>query len=146
QGPAGGNFSWTIVSGDRTSIDGGVNLADLSVSPLFTTVYRLTVSKNGCVRTDDVTVFVNVSLNPVANAGNPLEICSEINTTIGGNPTGTPPPGAPGTSLGYTWSPASGLSSTSVSNPVLNLQTPGTYTYQVIVTALVSGCTDTAQV
>src|SRR5690606_38167664 len=68
QGPAGGNFSWTIISGDPTSIDGGANQADLSVSPLFTTVYRLTVSKNGCVRTDDVTVFVNVSLNPVANA------------------------------------------------------------------------------
>ena len=54
------------------------------------------------VRTDEVTVFVNVSLNPIANAGNPLEICSGVTTMIGGNPTGTPPPGAPNTALGLS--------------------------------------------
>lgn len=146
QGPTGGNFSWTVVSGDPTSIDGGASSPDLTVSPLFTTVYRLTVSKNGCVRTDDVTVFVNVSLNPIADAGDPLEICSGVTTTIGGNPTGTPPPGAPNSTLGYTWSPSTGLSATAVPNPTLTLNTPGSYTYQVIVEALVSGCKDTATV
>ncbi|MFZ1705526.1 MAG: SdrD B-like domain-containing protein [Saprospiraceae bacterium] len=146
QGPVGGNFSWTVVSGDPTSIDSGSNTADLSVSPLFTTVYKLTVSQNGCVRTDEVTVFVNVSLNPIADAGNPMNICGDVATIIGGNPTGTPPPGAPNSNLGYIWSPATGLNSTSVANPTLTLSNPGTYEYQVIVIALISGCTDTATV
>jgi trimeric autotransporter adhesin len=146
QGPSGGNFSWTVVSGDPTSIDGGGSSPNLNVSPLFTTVYRLTVSQNGCVRTDEVTVFVNVSLNPIANAGNPLNICSGVTTTIGGNPTGTPPAGNPNTPLGYIWSPGAGLSSTTVANPGLTLVTPGTYTYQVIVVALATGCSDTAVV
>jgi hypothetical protein len=146
QGPSGGNFSWTVVSGDPTSIDGGGSSPNLNVSPLFTTVYRLTVSQNGCVRTDEVTVFVNVSLNPIANAGNPLNICSGVTTTIGGNPTGTPPVGNPNTPLGYIWSPGAGLSSTTVANPGLTLVTPGTYTYQVIVVALATGCSDTAVV
>ncbi|MBK8079307.1 MAG: PKD domain-containing protein [Saprospiraceae bacterium] len=146
QGPSGGNFSWTVVSGDPTSIDGGAASPNLNVSPLFTTVYKLTVSQNGCVRTDEVTVFVNVSLNPIANAGNPLEICSGVTTMIGGNPTGTPPPGAPNTALGYTWTPITGLSSSSVPNPTLTLTNPGQVSYQVIVEALVSGCKDTASV
>ncbi|MBK8621888.1 MAG: PKD domain-containing protein [Saprospiraceae bacterium] len=146
QGPSGGNFSWTVVSGDPTSIDGGGSSPNLNVSPLFTTVYRLTVSQNGCVRTDEVTVFVNVSLNPIANAGNPLNICSGVTTTIGGNPTGTPPAGNPNTPLGYIWSPGAGLSSTTVANPGLTLVTPGTYTYQVVVVALATGCSDTATV
>jgi hypothetical protein len=146
QGPSGGNFSWTVVSGDPTSIDGGAGSPNLNVSPLFTTVYKLTVSQNGCVRTDEVTVFVNVSLNPIANAGNPLEICSGVITTIGGNPTGTPPPGTPNTTLKYTWTPATGLNSTSIANPTLTLTNTGQVTYQVIVEALVSGCKDTADV
>jgi hypothetical protein len=116
------------------------------VSPLVTTTYQLTVSQNGCTRIDQVTVNVNVSYNPIADAGTGLTLCKGQNVVIGGSPTGTPPPLTPNAQLGYIWSPATGLNNITVANPVLNISTPGTYTYQVIVFSLGTGCSDTAVV
>ena len=145
-GPLGSNYSWTVVSGDPTSIDNGANQSSVLVSPLVTTTYQLTVSQNGCTRIDQVTVFINVNKNPVANAG-PNKV-TLINTpvTIGGSPTGTPPLATPTAALGYIWSPATGLNSTSIPNPSATITIPGVYNYQVIVFSILTGCSDTANV
>ncbi len=145
-GPTGANYTWTVVSGDPTSIDNGGNQANVLVSPLVTTVYRLTVTQNGCTRTDEVTVTTNVNNNPTANAGNNVTTCAGVAVLLGGNPTGTAPLTSPGAALGYSWSPSTGLNSSTISNPSLTLTTPGSYTYQVIVYTLATGCSDTATV
>ncbi|MBK9151772.1 MAG: carboxypeptidase regulatory-like domain-containing protein [Saprospiraceae bacterium] len=146
QGPPGATFKWTVIAGDPTSIDNGANSATVEVSPLVTTTYRLTVTQNGCVRTADITVIVNVNYNPIADAGQNAFICAGENFVIGGNPTGTPPPATPNAPLGYTWSPSTGLNNATIANPTLNINTPGTYNYQVIVFSLLTGCSDTATV
>lgn len=145
-GPAGANYTWTVVAGDPTSIDNGGNQANVLVSPLVTTVYRLTVTQNGCTRTDEVTVTTNVNNNPTANAGNNATTCAGVAILLGGSPTGTAPITSPGAALGYSWSPSTGLNSSTISNPTLTLTTPGSYTYQVIVYTLATGCSDTATV
>lgn len=89
----GSSFTWTIVSGDPTSIDGSTNSETLNVSPLFNTTYRLTVrdATGLCERSDMVTVIVDVNLNPVADASAPSEpVCAGYSVTLdaGGS---TPP-------------------------------------------------------
>jgi hypothetical protein len=145
-GPAGANYSWTVVSGDPTSIDNGASQANVLVSPLVTTVYRLIVTQNGCTRTDEVTVTTNVNNNPTANAGTGFTTCAGVGVVLGGSPTGTAPVTSPGAALGYSWSPSTGLNSSTIANPTLTLATPGVYTYQVIVFTLATGCSDTATV
>ena len=143
-GPLGSNYSWIVVSGDPTSIDNGANQSSILVSPLSTTVYQLTVSQNGCTRTSQVTVFINVNKNPVADAG-PNKV-TLINTpvVIGGSPTGTAPLATPGAALGYIWSAATGLNDATIANPSATLTVPGVYNYQVIVYSLLTGCSDTS--
>ncbi len=143
-GPSGANYSWVVLSGDPTSIDNGANQSNVLVSPLVTTTYQLTVSQNGCTRVDQVTVFINVNKNPVADAG-PNKV-TLINTpvTIGGSPTGTPPLATPGAALGYIWAPTAGLNDATIANPSATLTVPGVYSYQVIVYSILTGCSDTS--
>jgi SdrD B-like domain/PKD domain len=145
-GPIGATYSWTVVSGDPTSIDNGTNQSSVLVSPLVTTVYQLTVSQGGCTRIDQVTVSVNVNKNPIANAG-PNKL-TKVGTpvVIGGSPTGTPPVAQPTAPLGYTWSPSTGLNDATIANPTVTINTPGTYNYQVIVYNQLTGCSDTSLV
>ncbi len=145
-GPAGSNYSWTVIAGDPTSIDNGANQASVLVSPLVTTTYQLTVTQNGCTRTDQVTVFINVNKNPVADAGLNKTTLINAPVVIGGSPTGTPPLATPGAALGYIWSPSAGLNSNTISNPSATLTVPGVYNYQVIVYSILTGCSDTAVV
>lgn len=62
-----------------------------------------------------------------ANAGTNTSICAGSNLTLGGSPTasyGTPP-------YTYSWSPATGLSSTTVANPTASPSVTTTYTLTV---------------
>ncbi len=145
-GPPGANFTWTVVSGDPTSIDNGGSASGVSVSPLVTTTYRLTVTQNGCTRIDEIKVIVNVNYNPIADAGQDQALCNNATYTIGGNPTGIPPAQTPGVALGYIWSPSTGLNNANIPNPTLAVSTPGVYDYRVIVFSLLTGCSDTAKV
>jgi hypothetical protein len=65
---------------------------------------------------------------PTVSAGSNVSICSGQSTTIGGAPTAT---GGNPANYVYTWSPATGLSSTSIANPTANPTTTTTYTVSV---------------
>ena len=66
----------------------------------------------------------NASAQITVDAGPNTTFCGSGTMTIGGSPThvgGTPP-------ITYTWSPSTGLSSTSIANPVATVSTTTTYT------------------
>ena len=65
---------------------------------------------------------------PTVSAGSNVSICLGQSTSIGGAPTAT---GGNPTNYVYTWSPATGLSSTSIANPTANPTTTTTYTVSV---------------
>jgi gliding motility-associated-like protein len=84
------------------------------------TQYTLTVNGNpGCSASDTVSVMVN-QLTGVSVAANDNVLCQSDTTTI--NATG---------GVSYAWSPATGLSSASISNPVANPNTTTNYTVTV---------------
>lgn len=107
------------------------NIPNPVASPIVITTYQLTVTDNkGCSATDIVTV--NVRSNPVVNAGadKSLVACVADTTFIGGIPAVVSGGTAPYT---YQWSPATGLSSTTVQNPLVTGIT-ATTSYQLLVT------------
>ena len=119
-------YSWSPAAG----------LSNASVSNPIATVsantsYVVTATLNGCSRTKTVrvnvkTVTVNAGTNQLLCAGLPAQLQATSDST----------------GVTYTWSPATGLSSTVINNPVSTLNTTQTYT----VTALLNGCTKTSTV
>lgn len=122
-------YSWSPSTGLNSSTD-----PNPTASPTVTTTYTVTVTDgNGCEDTDEITVYVNPA--PVADAGADQTTCDNVPVTIGNFPTasaGTPP-------YTYSWSPATGLSSSSAPNPSANPQVTTTYTVTV---TDANGCTD----
>jgi gliding motility-associated-like protein len=131
-----------ICPGDTTTLNasGGLSyqwipatgLSDPTASstgaaPTSTTVYTVTVTDaNGC--TDSDAVVVVVFPEPAADAGIDVGFCTGYSVQL-----------AASGGVTYLWSPASGLSSTTVSNPVAS---PATTTiYQLTITDA-NGCTD----
>jgi protocatechuate 3,4-dioxygenase beta subunit len=143
-GPLNSTYSWVVISGDPTSIDNGANASSIVVSPLSTTTYQLTVSQNGCTKIDQVTVFINVNKNPIADAGANKIILLGSSVAVGGSPSGTAPPATPGASLGYIWSPTTALNSNTNTNPVVTPTVVGTTNYRLIVYSLLTACSDTS--
>ena len=133
----GGNAPYTYLwSG------GAAPVANPIVSPVSTTTYIVTVTDNkGCTATASATITVRTT--PVAQAGPDkiLPTCSPTGIQIGGSPTASSGGGAPYT---YSWSPATGLSSTTIANPTVVGLAADT-TYKVVVTD-VNGCTASDQV
>jgi alpha-galactosidase/6-phospho-beta-glucosidase family protein len=130
-GPAGGTFTWS----PNTFLNSNT-VANPIASPPVTTTYTLTTTLNGCTRTDQVVVSVNVALNPNADAGGSKTVCSGQSVQIGGNPTST------STGVSYVWSPANSLSGAYVANPTAYPTTNTTYT--VTVTNTATGCSATS--
>lgn len=120
-GSGGPSYSWSPATGlSSTTISNPV------ANPASTTNYILTVTDlNGCQASDAVVITVN---SPAANAGNDVTICTGASTTLSASG---------GTS--YSWSPATGLSSTTIANPVASPTVTTTYT----VTVVNSGCSAT---
>lgn len=114
------------------------NTATPIASPPQTTVYTVTGTQNTTVGSTVVacsaqdTARVIVFPVPPANAGANTGICYGGSTTLNGSGGGT-----------YSWSPAAGLSSTTIANPVANPDTTTTYTLTVMGTGF---CTATSQV
>jgi len=107
------------------------NIPNPIATPTTTTLYTVTgTDLNGCMGSDTVTVVVHPI--PSANAGPNTSICIGSSTTLNATGGGT-----------YSWSPATGLSSTTIANPVATPTTTTTYT----VTVMGAGfCSATAQV
>ena len=108
------------------------SISNPTANPASTTSYTLTTTStiNNCTATSSVNVTVNKNL-PTANAGTGGTInCSVANVSIGAanDPT-----------LSYNWTPALGLSSSTVSNPTAtpNLST----SYTLVVTNTGNSCT-----
>lgn len=126
-------YSWT---------NGAASVANPTVSPSVTTTYTVVVTdSNSCSSSSSATVTIRS--NPIADAGvdRTLSSCSPTGVQIGGGPTAS---GGSGFSYSYAWSPATGLSSTTSSNPTVQ-GIASTQTYTVVVTDG-NGCTASDQV
>jgi hypothetical protein len=106
--------------------------ANPNASPPRPTTYTLTVTyTNGCSRSKTITISPPAAV--LANAGRDASICPGESVQIGMNSVA----GAT-----YSWSPGTGLSSTTSSNPTAAPETTTTYT----LTVTSGGCTATDQV
>jgi gliding motility-associated-like protein len=107
------------------------NIPNPIASPTTTTLYTVTGTDiNGCSAQDTITVVVHPI--PTANAGPNTSICLGDTATLSGSGGGT-----------YSWTPSTGLSSTTVANPLAFPSTTTTYTVTVTGAGF---CTASAQV
>ena len=109
----GTNYSWLPSSGLSSS-----TVSNPLASPLNSTTYTVSVTKSGCTASD--VIIVSVVALPVADAGSDVAICKGNFTILSG---------AGG--ISYSWSPAKGLNSITVSNPIATPTITITYTLVV---------------
>jgi len=122
----GGTYSWSGPNSFTASVQ---NPSIPSATTTAAGVYTVTINVNGCTATATTTVVVNAT--PTVSAGSPVSICAGGSTPL--NATG-------GTT--YTWSPATGLSSTNTAATTATPASTSTYT----VTGTTNGCTATSSV
>ena len=126
QASGGQVYSWSP-SGSLSNS----TIANPNAFPTSTTEYVVTVLNSlGCGTSDTVAVTVNPI--PTANAGADESICPGSSVQL--QATG---------GVSYTWSPITGLSSSSISNPIASPIIPTTY---VVTVSDANGCTDTDDV
>ncbi|MBS1618219.1 MAG: hypothetical protein JST76_06850, partial [Bacteroidetes bacterium] len=133
-----GNFSYLWSPSTRLSSTTVAN-PTLTSNVASTITYYVTVTDNvsGCTSVDSAVITLNPAV--VADAGSATSVCNGLGVTIGGSPTGS---GGTGT-LTYSWSPTTGLSSSTVANPVASPTVLTTYTVTVTDT---KGCSATSSV
>ncbi|GAB3634825.1 hypothetical protein GCM10027422_04150 [Hymenobacter arcticus] len=134
---AGSTAPYTLTGGGTTQTGAG----PFTVTPTQTTTYTITSSATALGCTASQQVIVVVAPAPAANVGPPTRVtCPGVPITLGG---------APETGYTYSWSPATGLSSSTVANPTLTLPNttgaPLTVTYTLTVTTPL-GCTGSSTV
>ncbi|RZK24778.1 MAG: T9SS type B sorting domain-containing protein, partial [Hymenobacter sp.] len=133
-------YSWSPATGlsSPTVANPTVMLTNTTNAATTQTYTLTTTSAAGCLAT--ATVVVTVSPLPVADAGIALTICSGTTGQLGTTAVA---------GLTYSWSPATGLSSTTVANPTVTLTnttgTAATQTY-TLTTTNAAGCAATAAV
>ncbi len=121
------NFTWSVVSGDASSIEGQENLPTPFVSPNQPTTYALEVEWNGVICTDQVFVPNCGCLLPQADANSDFNCpVGDVvyNTVIFGGTVNT-------TLYDYQWSPTAGIpdpTSPLAQNFTLSLTSPTLYT------------------
>ncbi len=113
----GGTYSWA---------PGGKTTAEIIVYPSSTTIYTVSVTKNGCTKMDTFQVALNPSPNPTVNPSI-ITLCKGESTML--SATG-------GTT--YLWSPSATLSDSVIYNPIA---TPSANTTYVVTVANTDGCT-----
>jgi gliding motility-associated-like protein len=133
---AGNTYAWSPTTGlsSSTVSNPTVTLTN-ATGTATTTSYTVTVTNaSGCTATD--IVVVTVKPIPVSNAGPDISYCSGSTGTIGTAATG---------GYSYSWTPTTGLSSSTASNPTVSLTNvttaPVSTTYTV--TTTLNGCTST---
>lgn len=109
-------YAWTGANLNNSS------LANPTASPTATGTYLLQVTDNiGCSAQDSVTLTVNPTI--LVNAGMDQNVCQGNTLSLGGSPTATGGVGG----FSYSWSPATGLNSTTIPNPVATINTSTDY-------------------
>ncbi|MDO7884433.1 gliding motility-associated C-terminal domain-containing protein [Hymenobacter sp. CA2-7] len=138
---AGYTYSWSPGTGlsSATVANPTVTLTNTTSAPI-TQTYTLTVTNSaGCTGTGTVAVTVNPL--PVATPGAAVTSCSGSPVQLGN---------APVAGYTYSWSPSTGLSSSTVANPTLTLTNTSsastTQTYTLTVTNSATGCVGTGTV
>jgi subtilisin-like proprotein convertase family protein len=131
---AAATYSWSPSTGLSSA-----TVSNPTANPTATTTYTVTktTTATGCSATATVIATVN-NTSPTVSAGSPFTKTCTANTT--GSTIGE-------TSVAgntYSWSPSTGLSSSTVGNPVANPTTTTTYTVTKTTTA--TGCTANASV
>ena len=104
-------YTWSVVSGDSTSLT-CTTCNPISVSPNATTIYRVTGTVPLGCKSSDTVIVVYVPAFAV-NTISDTTIC--LGASVNLSSTITPLPISTTT---YNWTPATGLSSTSVSSPI----------------------------
>jgi hypothetical protein len=120
--------------------DHGPTTAATAVCPTTTTLYTVTgTDAGGCLTFGPLTTTVTVNPSPTVTATAspatltpPSVTTSNLTTSVSG-----------GSGFTYSWAPATGLSSTTISNPVA---TPTTTTVYTVTVTNSSGCTATQTV
>ena len=131
---AGNTYSWSPTTNLTSSL-----AASTTANPSATNTYTLTATNtaSGCTATDQVIVTVNNSV-PIANAG------ADFTKTCTLNPNGATIGTTAISGNTYSWSPSTGLTSSSSANPIANPTATSTYT--LTTTNSSNGCTATDQV
>ena len=120
----GASFVWTP---DNGTLD-DPNIASPTATPVNNTTYTVTAtSPEGCISVKDV--LVEVRNGPVVDAGSDATICFGIDTPLSGTGDGI-----------YSWTPASGLSSPTIPNPIAS---PDSTTQYYLTVTDTSGCVGT---
>jgi gliding motility-associated-like protein len=136
----GYTFSWLVTNGTINGASDGPDVAIDFSTPGIATIQAVAISPNGCP-SDTVTKQVVISPQPGADAGTDITACSGTIANLGG-------PSTPGVT--YSWSPATGLNTDTISNPTVTLNNPlsSPITTTYILTTNQDGCTnsDTVQV
>jgi gliding motility-associated-like protein len=136
---SGYTYSWSPATGlnNPTSANPTATLTNNTTTPRLHTYTVTATNSSGCSKTDVVKVTVNPL--PISNAGNDITICSGTTATLGTTAIA---------GYKYSWSPAIGLSDTSIANPAVtlvnNTASPISQTYTI--TSTFYGCITTDQV
>jgi protocatechuate 3,4-dioxygenase beta subunit/predicted transcriptional regulator len=124
-GPNGANYVWT-----PNLFLNNNNSANPTSTPPVTITYTVEVTQNGCTRSESVTVFVDVNLNPKPEAGPDVTICNGESVLIGNLPA------LP--AVTYQWSTANGDIANSNASQISVSPTATTKYYVVATNA--AGC------
>ncbi|GAB3634954.1 hypothetical protein GCM10027422_05440 [Hymenobacter arcticus] len=138
---AGFVYSWSPATGlsSSTVANPTVTLTNTTDAAVVQTYTLTTTNLTNCSASAPVTVQVNPL--PVAAVGPAVATCAGIAVQLGA---------APVAGYTYTWSPATGLSSSTIANPTVTLPNatgaPITQVYTLLVRSPATGCTNTATV
>ncbi|RYY09101.1 MAG: gliding motility-associated C-terminal domain-containing protein, partial [Cytophagaceae bacterium] len=138
---AGNTYSWSPATGlsSATVANPTVTLTNTAAAATTQTYTLTTTNASGCTATAIVVVTVNPAV--VAATGATVVTITDAPVAIGA---------APVAGFTYSWSPATGLSSSTVANPTVTLPNytgmPITRTYTLTTTNSATGCSGTASV
>lgn len=127
---AGTNATLTANGATTYLWSNGSTSNQITVTPNTTTTYSVTGSTGGCTTTAAATVTISTPFT--VSAGIDDTLCNGASTTLNTITAIVP--------SNYLWSPAAGLSSTSIANPVAN---PSASTIYTITITDAIGCTAT---
>jgi PKD repeat protein len=110
----GTSYSWSPTTGLSNP-----NVSNPIATPSATTTYTVTVTSGICTATDNITITLS---SVSVNAGQDVQICNGSSANLNALGSGA---------TTYTWTPTTGISNPSISNPVAAPTTSTLYTITV---------------